>query len=192
MIELRKRNARRTGNCSWPLLRPCEVSASGEFHRTNGCSGWSRTSTVPGNNRMDYCYPTEQSKAVSVSRFRFRDVRVVGNTKPGTQNPERFWKLVSAGRFALPVTPPRTEHVAATLRAVAPAIGKAPGAWFLWRWAHVFLGTQRPSKIGGLEGIRTLNPPADNGALCLIELRVQMINGGKRWKCSTRLFQRIL
>ena len=25
-----------------------------------GCSGWTRTSTVPGNNRVDYCYPTEQ------------------------------------------------------------------------------------------------------------------------------------
>jgi hypothetical protein len=60
MIELRKRIARRTGDCSWPLLRPCEVSASGQFHRANGCSGWSRTSTVPGNNREDYCYPTEQ------------------------------------------------------------------------------------------------------------------------------------
>ena len=42
----------------------------------------------------------------------------------------------------------------------------APGIGFLWKtgiggpWNHARL------EIGGLEGSCTLNPPADNGALC--------------------------
>jgi hypothetical protein len=81
-------------------------------------------------------------------------------------------KLVSAGRFALPVTPSRTEHVAATPRAVAPAKGRR-GAWFLWRWTHAFLGIQRPSEIWRTRR-HSLHPMLEAQCRCAsTELRVQ-------------------
>ena len=78
----------------------------------------------------------------------------------------RSAKLVSAGRFALPVTPSRTEHVAATPRAVAPANGGRRGLVSCGDERTLSLEYSVHRRSGGLEGTCTLNPPADNGALC--------------------------
>ena len=76
-------------------------------------------------------------------------------------------KLVSATGFAPAVTRSQAEHVAATLRAVRPGgFGKAPGTWFRVETESHVPWNVFPLEIGGPEGSCTLNPPADNGALC--------------------------
>jgi hypothetical protein len=72
-------------------------------------------------------------------------------------------KLVSAAGFAPAVTRSQAEHVAATPRAVAPANGWRRGLGSV-EMETAFLGTHTPSEI--LADRCTLNPPADNGALC--------------------------
>ena len=75
--------------------------------------------------------------------------------------------MVSAAGLAPAITRSQAEHVAPTLHyaLVAPANG--------WHRGLVSVETESPHlgqrdsiEDGGPEGNRTLNPPADNGALC--------------------------
>ena len=85
--------------------------------------------------------------------------------KPGALKTElRSVKMVSAGRFALPLPPFRTENVAATPRAVCPGDWRAPGAWFGWIRTLASL-KPGPGENDGPEGTCTLSLPADNGLL---------------------------
>ena len=101
--------------------------------------------------------------------------------KSRIQNPKstQQLKLVSAAGVAPAVTPSRTEHVTATLRAVAPANG--------WRRGLVSVedGTGGLGRTGSIEDWRTrrgLHPQPSRrqrGAL-LIELRVRRTRNAKR------------
>jgi hypothetical protein len=75
-------------------------------------------------------------------------------------------EMVSAAGLAPAVTRSQAEHVASTLRAVASANGWRRGLGSCRDGALGTLAARLHRRFGGPEGTCTLNPPADNGALC--------------------------
>jgi hypothetical protein len=75
-------------------------------------------------------------------------------------------EMVSAAGLAPAITRSQAEHVAPTLRAVASANGWRRGLGSCGDGAQCTLVAWLHRRFGGPEGTCTLNPPADNGALC--------------------------
>src|ERR1043166_5906919 len=84
------------------------------------------------------------------------------------------FKLVSAERFALPITPSRTENVAATPRAVAPANGWRRGLGSCGDGDRVPWNTYSIGDLADPKGLAPSAFPQTTGCSA-VELRVQMV-----------------
>ena len=121
-----------------PRLRTAPLCVLSYWSMEIGSPGWIHTSTVPLNRRAVYCYPTEQLKMVSAAGL--------APAFPRSQ-------AECVGCYATRCSPQYAESTR--------------GLVFMGNAGPIHLETVSRGKIRILaDPSCTLNPPADNGALC--------------------------
>ena len=137
-------------------------------HPENGCQTWTRTKTSGLTGRRATLTPPGNGAAdripTCIVPFRRR--------MPHMFDHGSNLKLVSAAGLAPAVTRSQAEHVAATLRAVAPANGWRRGLGSVGM-ETAFLGTHTPSEIWRTRRDLHPQPSRRQRVAPLIELRIQ-------------------